>query len=136
MKERTMAEVISERRKALGMTQKDLAEKMNITDKAVSKWERGLACPDTASIPKLAQVLGISLEELMACESPALPGHKGAAYLTDLVLKAVPLAMGIAVAVTAALGELDTRSGLSMLGMGLACVGIRQFREQCTFTRV
>jgi transcriptional regulator with XRE-family HTH domain len=130
MKDKTMAEVITARRKALGMTQKDLAEKMNITDKAVSKWERGLACPDTASIPRLAQVLGISLEELMACETVETPGHKGKEYLLDLTLKAVPLAMGIAVTVTAVLGELDTRSGLSMLGIGLACVGIRQLREK------
>ena len=65
MTERTMAEMISSRRKELGMTQKDLAEKLNITDKAVSKWERGIACPDTAAIPKLAQILGISIEEAM-----------------------------------------------------------------------
>ena len=41
---KTMAEVISSRRKELGLTQKDMAEKLDITDKAVSKWERGLAC--------------------------------------------------------------------------------------------
>lgn len=65
MMNKSMAEVISSRRKELGLMQKDLAEKMNITDKAVSKWERGIACPDTAAIPKLAQILGVSLEKLM-----------------------------------------------------------------------
>ena len=124
-----MADVISSRRKELGMTQKELADKLNITDKAVSKWERGIACPDTASIPKLAQILGISLEELMQAEPAEASGHRGAEYLTDLILKAVPLAMGIAVAVTALLGELNVTHGLSMLGIGLACLAIRELKK-------
>lgn len=43
MTNRSMADVISSRRKELGMTQKELADKLNITDKAVSKWERGIS---------------------------------------------------------------------------------------------
>jgi len=129
MTNKTMAEVISSRRKELGMTQKDLAEKLNITDKAVSKWERGIACPDTAAIPKLAEILGVSLEELMTAKPTEPSGHRGAEYMTDLILKAVPLAMGIAVAVTAILGELDVTHGLSMLGIGLACLAIRELKQ-------
>ena len=129
MTNKSMAEVISSRRKELGMTQKELAEKLNITDKAVSKWERGIACPDTASIPKLAQILGISLEELMTANPAENSGHRGAEYLTDLILKAVPLAMGIAVAVTALLGELNVTHGLSMLGIGLACLAVRELKQ-------
>ena len=129
MANRTMAEVITARRKELGMTQKDLAEKMNITDKAVSKWERGIACPDTAAIPKLAQILEISIEELMTSKPAQTSGHRGGEYLVDLILKAVPLAMGIAVAVTAVLGELDMCSGFSMLGIGLACLAVRELKK-------
>lgn len=129
MANRTMAEVITARRKELGMTQKDLAEKMNITDKAVSKWERGIACPDTAAIPKLAQILEISIEELMTSKPAQTSGHRGGEYLVDLILKAVPLAMGIAVAVTAVLGELDMGSGFSMLGIGLACLAVRELKK-------
>ncbi len=129
MTNKSMAEVISSRRKDLGMTQKELAEKLNITDKAVSKWERGIACPDTASIPKLAQILGISLEELMTANPAEASGHRGAEYLTDLILKAVPLAMGIAVAVTAVLGELEITHGMSMLGIGLACLAVRELKK-------
>ena len=129
MTNKSMADVISSRRKELGMTQKELADKLNITDKAVSKWERGIACPDTASIPKLAQILGISLEELMQAEPAEASGHRGAEYLTDLILKAVPLAMGIAVAVTALLGELNVTHGLSMLGIGLACLAVRELKK-------
>ena len=126
---KTMAEIIGSRRKELGLTQKELAEKLNLTDKAVSKWERGVACPDTSTIPKLAQTLGISIEELMTSKPAELPGRRGGQYLLDLILKAVPLAMGIAVTVTAVLGEVDMNSGFSMLGIGLACLGLRQLKE-------
>lgn len=129
MTSKTMAEVISSRRKELGLTQKDLAEKLDITDKAVSKWERGLACPDTALIPKLAVILGITIEELMTAKPAETPGHRGGEYLLDLILKAVPLAMGVAVTVTALLGELDLNSGFSMLGIGLACLAIRELKK-------
>ena len=47
------------------MTQSELAEKMNVTDKAVSKWERDLSCPDINTISKLADVLDVSVEELL-----------------------------------------------------------------------
>ena len=129
MRNKSMAEVISSRRKELGMTQKELAEKLNITDKAVSKWERGIACPDTAAIPKLAQILGISIEELMTAKPAETSGHRGGEYLLDLILKAVPLALGVAVAVTAILGELDMTSGFSMLGIGLACLAVRELKQ-------
>lgn len=61
----SMGKLIQTRRKELGLTQKDLAEKLNITDKAVSKWERDIACPDTATIPKLAEILGVRTDELL-----------------------------------------------------------------------
>ena len=129
MTNKSMAEVISSRRKELGMTQKDLAEKLNITDKAVSKWERGIACPDTAAIPKLAQILGISLEELMDAEPARKPGGEKAEQVLEVVLKAIPMAMGIAVTVLAILGELDMQSGFSMLGIGLACLAVRELKK-------
>lgn len=59
-----MGERIRGLRMALGMTQGDLAEKMNVTDKAVSKWERGLSRPDIDSLPKLAETLGTTVQEL------------------------------------------------------------------------
>ena len=129
MTNKSMAEVISSRRKELGMTQKDLAEKLNITDKAVSKWERGIACPDTAAIPKLAQILGISLEELMDAEPARKPGGEKAEQVLDVALKAIPMALGIAVTLLAILGELDMQSGFSMLGIGLACLAVRELKQ-------
>lgn len=124
MQNRSMGEIISTLRREKGMTQKELAEMLNITDKAVSKWERDVACPDTQTIPKLADILGISVEELMNAKITPASGHRGAGYLINIILKALPVAMGVAVAVTALLGRLDTKAGLVMLGIGLACAGI------------
>lgn len=61
--------MIASLRKEKGMTQLDLAEKMGVTDKAVSKWERDLSCPDVNTIPKLAELFGISVDELMQIKS-------------------------------------------------------------------
>lgn len=63
-----MGQFIAERRKASHMTQKELAGRLNITDKAVSKWERGLSCPDIALLGSLARELGVTTGELLAGE--------------------------------------------------------------------
>lgn len=117
-------------RKEKGMTQKELADMLNITDKAVSKWERDVACPDTMTIPKLAECLGVSVEELMNAKSAPPTGHKGGGFLFNIILKAVPLAMGVAVVVTSLFGELDMRSGFTMLGIALACIGIYLLKQK------
>lgn len=59
---------ISERRKSVGLTQMQLAERLNITDRAVSKWERGRAMPDTSIMLELCEILGISVNELLIGE--------------------------------------------------------------------
>ena len=59
---------ISEQRKKVGFTQMQLAEKLGITDKAVSKWERGIAMPDTSIMLELCDILGISVNELLSGE--------------------------------------------------------------------
>ena len=59
---------VAERRKELKMTQKDLATKIQVTDKAVSKWERGLGFPDINTIEYLADALNVSIIELMKSE--------------------------------------------------------------------
>ena len=59
---------IAERRKKASLTQMQLAEKLGITDKAVSKWERGVAMPDTSIMLKLCDILGISVNELLSGE--------------------------------------------------------------------
>jgi transcriptional regulator with XRE-family HTH domain len=116
--------MIAELRKQHGMTQLELAEKMGVTDKAVSKWERDLSCPDINSIPNLAEILGVSVEELMQVKKTAEAPAGKAGEILELAPKAVAMAMGIAVTVLTVLNALDVKSGMVMLGIGLACAGI------------
>ena len=55
-------------RKKANLTQVQLAEKLGITDKAISKWERGIAMPDTSIMLELCDILGISVNELLSGE--------------------------------------------------------------------
>ena len=57
-----------ELRKEKGYTQKQLAEKLNMSDKSVSKWERGICLPDVSVYMELCEILGISINEFLAGE--------------------------------------------------------------------
>ena len=59
---------IAERRKTLGLTQKQVAEKLGMSDKSVSKWERGVCLPDVSVYQELCDILGISINEFLAGE--------------------------------------------------------------------
>lgn len=125
----TMGEKIAELRKARGMTQKDLAARMNVTDKAVSKWERDLTCPDINSIPRLAETLGISVEELLQVSREEKPEQPEWEKVLHISLRAVPLGMGVAVVVTSLLGTLTFASAVTMLGLGMICLSLAMFRN-------
>ena len=64
-----MKDIIATRRKELGYTQQQLAEKLNISDKVVSKWETGRSLPDTSMLTDLAEVLKISVSELLKSDT-------------------------------------------------------------------
>ena len=78
--EQTLGKRIVEHRKRLGLTQDQLAERLGITAQAVSKWENDLSCPDIAMLPKLAEIFGISADELLGME-PQVKVHQ--AEVTD-----------------------------------------------------
>ena len=59
---------IQEKRKEKGLTQSDLAEKLNITDRAISKWENGICLPDAGTMPLLCEILGVSINDLFSGE--------------------------------------------------------------------
>lgn len=56
---------IAKKRKELKLTQKDLADQLKITDRAVSRWERGLGCPDISLLEELSKLLGVSILEIL-----------------------------------------------------------------------
>ncbi len=68
-----LGERIRNRRKEMGMTQAQLAEKLYITNKAVSKWETGEASPDIMLLPLLASVLQTTTDHLLGCSESELP---------------------------------------------------------------
>lgn len=127
MEKQTLGATISSLRRQHNMTQAQLAEKMNVTDKAVSKWERNISCPDIGSLPRLAEVLDVSVNELMQVKQTT---HSAAQDMISLLLKAVALAMGVAVVVLSLLAKIEAKDGMMLLGIGLACIGILELRNK------
>ena len=76
---------VAELRKEKGVTQKELAKELFISDKAISKWETGVSIPDTALLVPLANLLGVSVTELLMCEKM----EQGDTLETDKVEKIV-----------------------------------------------
>ena len=137
----SMGELIADLRKQQNMTQRDLAEKLNVTDKAVSKWERDITCPDIHTIPKLADVLNISSEELLTYQRSASLAVSSEAddrlslgervrQMSMLALKAVGLAMGASVLVLSIMDSIAPQSAITLLAIGLTCLGIAQLPKQ------
>ena len=122
MTQETMGAMIARKRKENGMTQAQLAAVMNVTDKAVSKWERDLSCPDVNSLSRLAEALGVTVDELLRAK--AAPEKSETGEIVGTVLGALPVAMGVAVTVLSFLGALETGAAITMLGIGLASAGI------------
>ena len=68
MEKKTIGQFIAVLRKANGMTQQDLADRLNVSNKAVSRWERDESAPDITLIPALAELLGVTCDELLKGE--------------------------------------------------------------------
>jgi len=132
MDRQTFGSVIVTLRKKNGLTQMELAEKMGVTDKAVSKWERDLSFPDISSLPKLAEIFHVTVDELMQGKIDAERNKSDNEIykIAVLALKGVALAMGIAVTVLSSLKEISTDSAVSMLGIGLACLAMNQLMDK------
>ena len=64
--EMTLGKRIATFRKEKGITQEELAQMLDISGQAVSKWENDLTCPDINTLPKLAQILGVTVDELLS----------------------------------------------------------------------
>ena len=66
--EKTIGEIIAQKRKEKKLTQEELAERMGVSAQAVSKWENGLSCPDITLLPPLAALFGVTVDELLGVE--------------------------------------------------------------------
>lgn len=125
MKNKTLGTMISSLRKDKGMTQLALANLMNVTDKAVSKWERDISCPDINSLPKLAEVLDVSVDDLVQSKNNVdSDSNKSIKEIINIIFKVIPLAMGVAVVVMSILNVIEVKETAMLLGIGLASAGI------------
>jgi len=68
MEKKSIGRFIAALRKANGMTQKELAEKLNVSDKSVSRWERDEGAPDLSLIPVIAEIFGVTSDEILRGE--------------------------------------------------------------------
>ena len=82
---------VSELRKEKGITQKELAEKLCISDKAISKWETGNSIPDVSLLIPLADILGVSVTELLECRRMEVPERMDKEQTDTLVKKVIEL---------------------------------------------
>lgn len=80
---------VAQLRKEKGFTQKDLAQRLFISDKAVSKWETGASIPDTALLVPLADLLGVSVTELLMCQQMERGNTMNAGQVERIVKKAI-----------------------------------------------
>lgn len=130
MEKQTFGNMVAALRKEKGMTQLELAEKMGVTDKAVSKWERDLSFPDIQSIPRLAEIFHVTIDELIQAKSETKEAAQGNfSKIVPLTLKAVALAMGVAVAVLSAMDQVEIKAAVGMLGIGVACLAAVQLSK-------
>ncbi|MDO4501004.1 MAG: helix-turn-helix transcriptional regulator [Erysipelotrichaceae bacterium] len=128
MKNKTLGSMIQDLRKAHNMTQMELADKMGVTDKAVSKWERDLSCPDINSIPKLAEIFEISVDDLMQVKIAGQNDSKlNIKELSNTIFKALGLAMGVAVLTLSLMNIIDAKTSITLLSIGLTCIAISNF---------
>ena len=80
---------IAQRRKERNMTQRELAEKLHVTDKAVSKWERGAGCPDISLLEPLAEALELSVDQLLTYQTAPEEPEAAAEPVTSQAVQAV-----------------------------------------------
>ena len=116
------------------MTQSKLAGKMGVTDKAVSKWERDVCCPDVSTIPKLAELFEVSVDDLMQISKKEATKSifiKLQSWFR-LMSKCLALAMAVAVFTLGCLNLLEASTGLSLLSLGLIFLSLNQFDKNDT----
>ncbi len=108
---KSLGSILTELRKQNNMTQADLAEKMCVTDKAVSKWERDISCPN--------------IETIQSAKSSSKKNN-----IITLIFNAVALAMGISVLVLMIMDSIDIKNAVIMLAAGLGALSINLLKSK------
>lgn len=125
MKEKKFCDILVKLRKEQGLTQQELADKLNITEEAVSNWEKGLSYPDIASISSLASSLGVDSMYLMKlCTNNQLSRKENVKNIINTICIDVGLATGVAVIVLNILDEIQVYDSISLIGIGLFCISL------------
>lgn len=125
---------IAQRRKDLNMTQADLAEQLHVTDKAISRWERGIGLPDINTIEPLSDALKVSLPEVMKAEiiEDALSRQETAEVIKDVLSEVekkrierrrVYIVAGVCAALIAMVLLFDNMGALGFAGIFLPLFG-------------
>lgn len=133
---------IAENRKANGMTQADLAKKLQVTDKAVSRWERGIGFPDINTMEPLAHALGVSVLEIMNSEktehrhysdSEAVEMMSSAVEMEKENRKQEQTAAGLAVVTTGIAAALFWVAGFGNVGGSIILGGLVSVTEVAVY---
>ena len=127
MDTKTLGATIAELRKQKGLTQLELADMMGVTDKAVSKWERDISCPDISALPRLAEIFGVTVDELLRAKTGVKKKKTPNEQLDKIIygaLSGVALAQGIAVVVGTELNAISPDSVIRCLGIGMISLGL------------
>ncbi len=119
MSNKSIGKTIYNLRKNKGLTQQDLAHNLKVSDKTISKWERNLEMPDVKLIPKLAEELDITIEELLDVD---IKNNNKTDDIVNIILICIGIAMGICIIVSSILKQLDVNSAFTMLGIGLTSI--------------
>ena len=123
-----IGEKIKQKRKEKNMTQQELAKKLNITDKAVSKWERNLSYPDISIRPLLCEILDMDTNDFLGLEQNKLDfknlNKSDFSEMINLTAKCVGLALGIGVLVLNILKEISVNDSIILLSLCIVCFGI------------
>lgn len=130
---------IAERRKKKSLTQDQLAEALGVSSQAVSKWENDISCPDISLLPKLSDILGISIDALLRGEQTELVRYEpesGEVTMTNKILKVrildgeTRMSMNIPLALLQ-LGIMD-ESGMKIGGLNLKGVDFHAVMEMAS----
>lgn len=88
-------EFVAQLRREKGYTQKQVAAELFVSDKAVSKWERGMSMPDISLLMPLANLLGVTVTELLECRHIEEDSGMNALQVEDLVKKTLSLSVAV-----------------------------------------